>query len=307
MAGITDCSTRIICASLGADLTFAEMVSAKGLSYNSAKTKDLISLDKREEIVGVQLFGHEPSTMSDQAKWVEQELGNRLAYIDINMGCPARKITSKGDGAALIKDTRLACEIVESIKNSVKCRVTAKTRRGYNIGDETCVHFSKSLENAGVDAICIHGRFATQMYRGKSDVSAIARVKSATSIPIIGNGDVDSVDSYVRLKETTCCDAVMIARAAMSKPYLFEQIKDYCKSGSYSQYSCRERMQLAIKHANLAQELTDLNKDLRHFRRHAMCYVEGLKGARVARRQICDCYSAQDFISIFENVIEINE
>ncbi len=308
MAGISDSSTRIICSELGADLTFAEMVSAKGLSYNSTKTKELISLDDRETSVGIQLFGHEPQVLGDQAKWVEQELGERLAYIDINMGCPARKIVSKGDGAALILNPTLACKIVESVKSSVGCHVTVKTRRGYYLENEKCVEFAKSLENAGADAICIHGRYATQMYRGSSDNGAIARVKEALCIPVIGNGDVTSVGAYVAMKQETGCDAVMIARAAMSHPQLFKQIKDYNLTGKFRENTPKEKMELAIEHVKLTEDLQmSKARDIRHFRRHAMAHVEGLKGARVARRKICEATRAEEFITIFRELIEFNE
>ena len=308
MAGLTDKYTRSVCSSLGADLTFSEMVSSKGLQYKSKKTKDLIELGDGEGKIGVQIFGNEPATMAAQAAMIEEYLGNHLAYIDINMGCPARKITSKGDGAALIKDPDLACEITKSVKSAISVPLTVKTRRGFYEGSETCVDFAKRIEDAGADAICVHGRFAEQFYRGTSDTSCIERVVSSVSIPVIGNGDIRSVSDYVEMKERTCCEAVMIARAAISNPLLFTQIKDYIATKKFSEFNPQDRMQIAIKHARLIGDDDACNSNnLAFFRKHAMCYVEGLRGAKVARSQICESTTPQDFIDVFTTISEVNK
>ena len=225
MAGVSDIAFRTVCREKGADLTFTEMVSAKGLSYANDKTRHLLDLADGEQRVGVQLFGHEPATMASQASWVEDTLGDSLAYLDINMGCPARKIVSKGDGSALMKDPELAAKIVSQVKAAVSCKVTAKFRRGWSLGDETAVDFAKRLEQAGVDAVCVHGRYSEQLYRGNADWGVIGRVVEGVSIPVVGNGDICSGDDAVSMIGQTGCDAVMIARGAQGNPWIFEQVQ----------------------------------------------------------------------------------
>ena len=160
MAGVSDIAFRTLCLEQGADLAFTEMVSAKGLSYANEKTRHLLALAEGEEKVGVQLFGHEPDVMASQAAWIEDALGEHLAYLDINMGCPARKIVSKGDGSALMKTPELACAIVRAVKAAVSHPVTVKFRRGWALGEETAPAFARLMEDAGADARCVHGRFA---------------------------------------------------------------------------------------------------------------------------------------------------
>lgn len=329
MAGITDLSFRLICEECGTDLAFCEMVSAMGLEHASMKTHKLIDIDDREREVGVQLFGHDASVLANQAKEIEQELGERLAYLDINMGCPAKKIVKKGDGAALMKTPELAASIVSGVKEAVSCRVTAKFRRGFNLNDETCVAFAKQMENAGADAITVHGRFAEQYYRGESSFDAIKRVVDAVSIPVVGNGDVKDVGSYKKMLSTGC-SAVMIARAASHNPLIFTELKG--NSIPEEPVSCFEtflnsvpeeaegrlegriqkllsnrddiaRLNLAIKHARLCEEnMRSGRKNLVHFRVQAMNYVEGIPGAREARKRFCTCTTANDFITVFEDL-----
>jgi tRNA-dihydrouridine synthase B len=304
MAGITNLPFRLICEELGCDLAFSEMVSAMGLHYAHEKTKSLIDSTEEEKALGVQLFGHDANVIADQAKAVEQELGEKLSHIDINMGCPAKKIVKKGDGAALMKDPAMAAMIVDAVKSSVKCPVTAKFRRGFNLDDETCVEFAKALENAGADALCVHGRFAMQYYLGKSDVSAIKRVKEAVKIPVIGNGDVFSVEDYANMKEATKCDAVLVARGASKNPLLFKQIKDYISGKNPKKPTANERMDVAIKHVKLIDsfKLSSSRVTYQHFRKQAMNYCEGIPGARNARKKICEAESCVEFVSIFEGL-----
>ena len=175
MAGVSDEAFRTLCREQGADLTYTEMVSATGLSYANEKTRHLLHLAKGEDQVAVQLFGHEPDVMADQARWVEQEMGETLAYLDINMGCPARKIVSKGDGSALMKTPDLAAAIVRAVSAAVEHPVTVKFRRGWAEGDETCVEFARRMEDAGAAAVAVHGRYALQLYRGRAEWDALAR------------------------------------------------------------------------------------------------------------------------------------
>ena len=207
MAGVSDEAFRALCLEQGADLAYTEMVSAKGLSYANEKTRHLLSLAPGEERVAVQLFGHEPDTMAAQAAWVERQMGEALAYLDINMGCPARKIVSKGDGSALMKEPALAADIVRAVTRAVEHPVAVKFRRGWAEGDETAPEFARRMEDAGAAMVAVHGRFAEQLYRGSADWGVIARVKEAVRVPVTGNGDVRCGADAAAMVARTGCDA----------------------------------------------------------------------------------------------------
>ena len=304
MAGVSDEAFRTLCREQGADLTYTEMVSAKGLSYANEKTRHLLHLAEGEDQVAVQLFGHEPDVMADQARWVEQEMGETLAYLDINMGCPARKIVSKGDGSALMKTPDLAASIVRAVSAAVEHPVTVKFRRGWAEGDETCVEFARRMEDAGAAAVAVHGRYALQLYRGRAEWDAIARVKVAVSIPVVGNGDVKCGADAVALVERTGCDAVMIARAAEGNPWVFAQCKAaLAGEPEPAKPSVEERIAMARRHARLLAEREGRN--IVRMRKHAMWYITGLPGAAAARAKINACVSVEDFDRVFDELLEI--
>lgn len=302
MAGLTDVYFREIAENCGADLAYTEMVSAQGLNYKSKKTFDLIKVSSAEKSVAVQLFGHDERVLSEMAKVVEDTLEEKLAYLEVNMGCPARKIVSKGDGCALMKNEALAGHIIEAIKSFVSTPVTAKFRRGYYENSETCVSFAKTLESAGADAITVHGRYAEQMYRGKSDMSAIKRVVEAVSIPVVGNGDITCGKDALDVIDSTGVTAVMIARAALSNPFIFEECKATLAGMPYKKRSSIDILNIAIRHVKSFPD----TYNFAHFRKHAMYYIKGMKGSSPARNAISTANSIQDYVSIFEKLIEAN-
>ncbi len=302
MAGVSDEAFRALCREQGADLAFTEMVSAKGLSYANEKTRHLLRLAPGEDQVAVQLFGHEPDTMAAQASWIEEAMGESLAYLDINMGCPARKIVSKGDGSALMKDPDLAAAIVRAVRAAVGHPVTVKFRRGWAEGDETCADFARRMEDAGACAVAVHGRYAEQLYRGSADWGAIARVKAAVGVPVVGNGDVRTGADAVAITRRTGCDAVMIARGAEGNPWVFAQAKAaLAGEPEPAPPSVEARLAMARRHARLLAERE--GKNIVRMRKHAMWYLAGLPGAAAARARINACVSVEDFDAVFDELL----
>ena len=300
MAGVTDIALRTLCREQGADMTFTEMVSAKGLSYANEKTRHLLDLADGEDSVAVQVFGHEPDTMAAQAAWIEDSMGDKLAFIDINMGCPVRKIAGKGDGAALMKDSVLAEHIVQAVSSAVEHPVTCKFRRGYSMGEETAPDFAKRMEQAGASAVTVHGRFAEQMYRGTSNWDVISKVKQSVSIPVIGNGDISCGQDALDMFSKTGCDAVMIARGAQGNPWIFADIKASLNGDTFNPPSLDERLDMARRHAELLTHREGRN--IVRMRKHASWYVTGLPGAAKARGMFNKCVSLEDFNEAFDEL-----
>ena len=306
MAGVSDPAFRTLCLEQGADLTYTEMVSAKGLSYANEKTRHLLDRAEGEDMVAVQLFGHEPDVMAGEAARIEKSMGSALAYLDINMGCPARKIVSKGDGSKLMCTPDLARAIVEAVTAAVSVPVTCKFRRGYAVGEELAVPFAVMAERAGAAAVTVHGRYAMQYYKGSADWDVIGEVKKAVSIPVVGNGDVRSGDDALAMIEKTGCDAVMIARGAEGNPWVFADVKA-ALAGSERPASptFEERIAMARRHARLLAERDE--KSVVRMRKHAMWYLAGLPHASAARREINACTTLADFDRVFDGLLEAIE
>ena len=285
MAGVTDISFRGLCKEMGCGLVYTEMVSAKALYYGSENTQSLLRIADEERPVAAQIFGREPEIM---AQICEEHLNDRddICIIDINMGCPAPKIVKNGEGSALMKEPELAYDIVKAIKNVSKKPVTVKFRKGFDDENINAVEFAKGMEQAGVDAIAIHGRTRKQMYEGVADWEIIKEAKKAVTIPVIGNGDVFSPEDALRMKEVTDCDAIMIARGSRGTPWIFKQINDVLNGREPRVISDQEKIDMCIRHYELAIKYDGEFKAIREMRKHASWYIKGLPRCTEIRNEI---------------------
>lgn len=303
MAGVGDEVFRSLCIESGADLTYTEMISAQGMAYGNERTFRLLDLAANEEQVAVQLFGHVPEVLAREAAHVEEELGSRLAYVDINMGCPVRKIIKKGEGSALMNDPETAAAIVRAVSGAIGHPVTVKFRRGVSMDCETAVEFGLRMQEAGAAACAVHGRYAAQMYRGEADWGCIARVKEALDIPVVGNGDVKAAADAVAMRELTSCDAVMVARAARGNPWIFAQVKAALQGEPVpKEPTARERIDMARRHAHLLAQREGVH--IVRMRKHAMWYMAGMPGASAVRRELDECDTVDDFDAVFKRLEE---
>ena len=291
MAGYTDVVFRALCTSFGCDLTFTEMISAKGLTFGNVKTAQYLSLGADEDRIAVQLFGHEHDRMADAVKIVSDHLGPHLNCIDVNMGCPAQKIVSNGDGSALMRTPALAGRIIEAMKTVSPVPVTVKFRKGWD--DDTCVSFAKVLEQSGADALCLHPRTREQQYRGLADRSAIGAVKAAVSIPVIGNGDITGGESAVSMLRETGCDGVMVGRAALGRPWIFREIKAAIANEPYTPPTLAERLEVAIRHAERIEQEKGPH-GLVELRKHLPRYLYGIRGSAALRTKLNEAKNAAE-------------
>jgi len=274
MAGVTDKAFRILVKEQGCGLICTEMVSAKALTYRNERTFELINLRDELPPISVQIFGSEPSIMSEGAKIVEEHGAN---IIDINMGCPVPKVVKNSEGSALMLDPDLAYTIVEKVVQSVKVPVTVKIRRGWDGDNINAVEFAKSMESAGASLIAVHGRTRCQMYSGTSDWNIIKAVKEAVKVPVIGNGDIFSAKDALRMFKETECDAVMAGRGAMGNPWLFAQITALVLKGEeIPPPSLTDRIIMAIKHAELSVKYKEEKIAVKEMRKHIGWYFKGL-------------------------------
>lgn len=283
MAGVTDYAFRKVCASLGAPLTYTEMVSAKAILYDNKKTFGILRVSAEEKRVAVQLFGREPDIIAEAGRRIEEKMPDKIAFFDINMGCPAPKIVNNGEGCALMKEPELASNIVMSLRAAVNVPVTVKFRKGFK--DDTAVEFAKQMEQAGVVSLCVHGRTREQYYHGVSDIRVIEGVKNAVRVPVVGNGDVIDGPSARHMLNATGCDAIMVARGALGNPFIFREIEHYLNTGQIIETSYKSKIQALLLQASLACEDKGERVAMREMRKHIAWYIKGRPNAARLRER----------------------
>ncbi len=300
MAGVTDQTFRSLCIGMGCDLTFTEMVSAKGLHYKGPKTNELLLPAENEDGYAVQIFGSEPDVMAAAARRLTDMLGPRLWEIDVNMGCPVHKVVANGDGSALMRDIPLAARIVEAVVRAVDIPVTVKFRKGWDDAHVNAVPFAAAMQESGAAAVTVHGRTRMQMYAGEADWEIIAQVKARLRIPVIGNGDIFCAQDALRMRKETGCDGVMAARGVLGNPWLFQQIKAALKGREVKEPTLRERMDVALKHARMEEE-SDPRRAAFKMRKHIAWYMKGFAGAAELRAQVNRCTTVAEIETLMRD------
>ena len=284
MAGVTDLPFRLLCSEQGAGLAGMEMVSAKAIWYGNKNTESLLEIHPKEGPVSLQLFGSDPKIVSEMAKRIEER---PFAILDINMGCPVPKVVNNGEGSALMRNPKLAGEIIAATVKAIEKPVTVKIRKGFDEAHINAVEMAKIAEEAGAAAIAVHGRTREQYYSGEADWEIIAKVKEAVSIPVIGNGDVTDGESARRLLQETGCDGVMIGRAARGNPWLFRQIAAWLEDGTVlPEPSTAEKKEMILRHARLQLEIKGEYTGVREMRKHFSWYTAGMPGSARLRQSI---------------------
>jgi len=298
MAGVTNLPFRMMVRGMGADLVFSEMVSAMGLALKSARTFDLLKSHPSERPLAVQIFGSSPDVMAKAVSIVAEEGAD---IIDINMGCPVKKVTKTGAGAYLMRNAGMVQDIVSAVRMACPLPLTVKIRSGWSPDQPSAMEIARILEGCGVDAITIHPRFATQGYSGNADWDMIARVKACVNIPVIGNGDINSPSDALMMEKETGCDGIMIGRAAVRNPWIFRQVLQTEQGLPIHDPEISERRRLIMEHYNFLSDAMDERRAALRMRGLLLSYTKGLPGSGRFRDRFTKIKDVHSLISSMDD------
>ncbi len=293
LAGFTDQAFRRLCKDWQADFLVSEMVSADGIIRDMPNTMRYAEFSDYERPFFIQIFGSDPLVM---ARAAEKLLPLKPDYIDINMGCPVKKVVKRGAGSALMREPERAASIVREVKQAISgaCTLSVKFRSGWDMKDINFLEFGMKMEQNGAELICLHPRTTSQMFSGKSNWEHIRLLKEKLSVPLIGNGDIDSPESAKAMKEQTGCDGLMIGRGALGRPWLFAQIKEYLKIGAYPSTTRQMILEGALGHLNYALESKREATVVKEMRSQLSHYAKGIPGSKIFREKLNRCESADE-------------
>ena len=302
LAGITDNPFRAICKECGADVVVSEMISVDGLLYNRNRSLEYAQFEESQRPFGLQLFGSDPAIFK---KALKIALTKNPNFIDINMGCPVKKVTKRGAGSALMTTPDIAANIVTETKNilaPLNIPLTVKFRSGWDMFSINSLKFGKQMQEAGADIICLHPRTREQMFAGKSNWNLITELKREVSIPVIGNGDIITIDDMISMYEQTKCDSVMIGRSVMGKPWLFKQIKNYLRCGEIEQITTMEKLKIIRRHMELMIFHKGEKQAVYEMRTHFSHYTKGFRGGAHVRNRINKLFDVDEILSLVEKL-----
>ena len=304
MAGVSDRAYRELCVRFGAAYCVSEMVSSKALSFNSKKSEELMEISDLERPCGIQIFGDDPKCLADAAK---HALENKPDIIDINMGCPAPKISSNGSGSALMKNPRLCGEIVKAVTAVTDIPVTVKIRKGWDDDSVNAVEVAKICESAGAAAITVHGRTRQQYYKPPVDYDIIRAVRESVSVPVIANGDIDSAERVKEVMDITGCDLVMIGRATLGNPWIFSQINAYLENPNVKIHTpdLEERLGVMIEHIGKMVEYKGEHMAMLQARKLVVGYFKGMKGAAALRNEAGKIKTLDDLYELRQKALSL--
>lgn len=310
MAGVTDYAFRKIARKYKASYCVSEMVSSKAIHYKDKKTATLAEIKDDDKPLGIQIFGSDPKIMAESAyllstaTYEHRKNDNIPNVIDINMGCPVKKIVSAGDGSALLKNPDLCGEIIKEVSLASRVPVTVKIRAGWDKNSINCTEIAKIAEANGASAICVHGRTREQMYEPYANWSYIRAVKEAVSIPVIGNGDIFCAEDAIRMIEETGVDSLMIGRGAMGNPFIFDEIQHYFDKKPYTPPTIFEKIRVAMEQVSYMIEEKGEKIAICEARKHLSWYLKGERGSASVRAQINSINTLEELNAVIDNYLD---
>ena len=301
MAGVTDTPYRILAREMGCPLVYSEMVSDKGINYRNEHTLKMLHTEELERPMAMQLFGAEPDSVARAAAYIESL--HCADILDFNMGCPAPKVVKNHEGSAMMLDPERSYKVLKALVGAVSMPVTVKMRIGWDENHINVLEMAKLAEEAGVQAVAVHGRTREQFYRDQADWKIIRQVKESLHIPVIANGDIRSVQDLIKIREVSGCEAVMVGRAAQGNPWIFRQLTQYLKNGEILPGpTMEERKEVIIRHLDMLLKFKGDYVGPREMRKHATWYTRGIKGNAELRVQFNKAETRDDFLRILEKM-----